>query len=154
MATCRTSPFQDGDEVFKCHEWRFLTVFDIILFDHLNLLQVLRWWSVDFNSYSLLPIPPILFGTHCLSSIITLSHRGREQSCRWLGIFFLKRGRLINPANNRSRQYKLSCNICVHMTNSRLDHLHTWKILWVGSIARKVPGRSRGGPPRPPPSYF
>ena len=22
MATCRTSPFQDGDEVLKCHEGR------------------------------------------------------------------------------------------------------------------------------------
>ena len=22
MATCRTSPFQDGEEVLKCHEWR------------------------------------------------------------------------------------------------------------------------------------
>ena len=22
MATCYTSPFQDGDEVLKCHEWR------------------------------------------------------------------------------------------------------------------------------------
>ena len=59
-----------------------------------------------------------------------------------------------NPTNNRSRQYKLSCNICVHMTNSRLDHLHAWKIVWVGSIARKVPGRSRGRSAPPPPLIF
>ena len=62
----------------------------------------------------------------------------------------MKRGRLILQTTVlffRSRQYQWSCNICVHMTNSRLDHLHTWRILWVGSIARKTPGGSKGGPP-------
>ena len=70
----------------------------------------------------------------------------------------MKRGRLILQRTVlffRSRQYQWSCNICVHMTNSSLDHLHMWKILWVGSIARKTPGGSKGGPPHPtPPPLF